>query len=128
MRTIKFRAWDAKNKMMIFPEYGNWISFDGITYEEANKRYNTPNTELERSYDLEVLQFTGIKDRNGEGVDVYEGDIIGRTSFFDKVIVWHNCGFYTYSANNPERLFPLEHLDEFDVVIGNIYQHPELLK
>ena len=123
MREIKFRAWDKHTKTMSEPfEISELVfSWDVLWSSRFNGQ-----TEIS-GCDMIYLQSAGIKDRNGAGVEVYEGDIIGRTSFFDKVIVWQKCGFYTYSANNPERLFPLEHLDEFDVVIGNIHQHPELI-
>ena len=39
MREIKFRAWDTKGKYMLDSSYGNWVSFDGVPYEESNIKY-----------------------------------------------------------------------------------------
>ena len=57
-REILFRAWDEKDKYMLDYSYGNWISFDGIPYEEANRKYDTPNIEIEQSKNLILEQFT----------------------------------------------------------------------
>lgn len=135
-REIKFRAWNSKSKYMVSPEYGNWISFDGVLYEEADRKYNTPHTEIEKSKDLILMQFTGLKDKNGK--DIYEGDILkfgypvngadGEEDFLDLIVVidfhgaafWFTGGGYTdcnwhfYNAVNRE-------------IIGNIYEHPHLL-
>ena len=106
MRKITFRAWDVHLQSMI--HFENDCMWD--------------TTWLNTSY---CMQFTGLQD--GEKTDVYDGDVIGRERFFSKVVLWHKNGFHTYSINNPERLFPLS-LDEYDKVIGNIHQHPELIK
>ena len=115
-RVVKFKAKDYK---------GNWqvgTYYFGVMYPTSFAGHYVNNTLIDEKT---LCQFTGIKDRNGEGVEVFEGDKIGRTSFLDKEIVWDKCGFYTISVNNPERKFPLTHLDEFDVVIGNIHDLPE---
>jgi hypothetical protein len=117
-REIKFKAKALSGEWVI----GNFIHskrFEGCSNEF---RIHELETGMEHDIIFDTLcQFTGIKDKGGKGVDVFEGDKIGRTSFWDKEIIWDKCGFYTISVNNPERKFPLTYLDEFDVVIGNIH-------
>lgn len=131
MRDLKFRAWDNKNKIMIDSSFGNWISFDGIAYEEANRKFDTPNIEIERVKDLTLMQFTGLKDKLGK--EIYEGDIIetDNTSFFK--IIWNQdvMGFEMSIKNCGDRAW--FHVMEGHggihtwTVMGNIYQNPELL-
>lgn len=121
MREIKFRAWDKKNKWMgLLTSIDMWLAIDGRLYEEPNKRYDTPHTEITRSRDhYELIQFMGLKDGNGK--EIYEGDIV------------QNPGGYNYEIEFVDGSFipafdakPYWH-EQFKV-IGNIYENPELLK
>lgn len=57
-RKIKFRIWDKEhNKLLKLHQFGN----QNIEY-------------LNEREDLVVLQFTGVKDRNGK--EIYEGDVL----------------------------------------------------
>jgi hypothetical protein len=97
MRELKFRAWNKKNNIM----------------------YSSPN-ELKPDIDnIAIMQYTGIKDANGN--EVYEGDILQDDDGYIDLVKYHEEGYY--------------HAGDWDgsdfrycKVIGNIYESPELLE
>ena len=65
MREIKFRAWDNKQKLMSMPmNISDMVSSCVETWFSSGLCYYK---------NLEWLQFTGLKDKNGK--EIYEGDI-----------------------------------------------------
>lgn len=112
MRELKFRAWDRiKNEMyhnIFLDTYCHWKD-NGICIEN-----------------LEIMQSTGLKDRNG--VDIYEGDIYHQG---DKNILylveWHDYGFKGSQIGTNKSYAGLQFHQRFIEVIGNIWQNPELL-
>lgn len=104
-RPIKFRLWDS----------GEMIDWDQI----KSRGYYVSSIS---AYGDDVMQFTGMLDKNG--VEVYEGDVMKMYKHSDgsPCVVTFEDGCYN--------CFPFGTLDsavKYGIVIGNIHENPELL-
>jgi len=116
-RLFKFRAW-VRNEIMVNVvsiDFNNeFITWDDNQYDRCvppNKCY-----EIETFDDIVLMQFTELKDRNE--VEIYEGDIVEMWGT-KQVIEWQNYDNY--------QGFDIETDDNDIVVLGNIFENPELL-
>jgi uncharacterized phage protein (TIGR01671 family) len=121
MREIKFRAWDKKKKKMFDWKYFlDWCDIDHLfgNLGIENKRTNIP--------DFEVMQYTGMKDRNGK--EIYEGDIYHQG---DKnilyVVEWLDTGLMG-KQKGTNSYAGLSYWKDKIEVVGNIWDNPELLE
>ena len=113
MREIKFREFD-KNKG----------TMDEFIYD-LNFKEDETHKEIHLYHDEILMQYTGLKDKNG--VEIYEGDIVNYM-----YRSWNDGGMgdkiKTKEVKFREGGFNCFTLDIFGVeVIGNIYENKELL-
>ena len=132
-RTIKYRVWDH-----ILSE---WIKSDQLVL-----RPNGSITDGSILIDSKYIQFnTSLKDKNNK--EIYEGDIIKEHHFEDwgDKIGYEYIGIVTYKAYSDDifilfagyKTIPARNQNtkfggnaiQYDcIVIGNIFEHSELLK
>ena len=118
MRELKFRAWDKAKKKMIFTD--NPFHAQII----ASKIAGVSTC----GYDIEIMQYTGLKDKNGH--EAYEGDIfVDLTDGYCWSIAYMD-GYYC-AISGDETLMLHEFLENGKLdaeIIGNIYENPRLLE
>lgn len=135
-RKIKFRVWDKKQNRMFSHKLINQYDKDGYVLwgDIFSGREET----------AEIMQFSGLKDASG--VNIYEGDIVtvnGNTktarlnknytiTFMDGafcVTARHSRDSFNNSITIRDLMFQAVNANHklVLIVIGNIYENPELL-
>ena len=132
-RTIKFRG------KSIYSE--DWLYGSLVKIEKDRYAVIPPLNDIERGkiigmyevYPETVGQFTGLLDKNGK--EIYEGDILHTITFgfnpeeYTAIILYRNCSFQLSNGRNLF-YFGQSDLTKMDdtIVIGNIYDNPDLIK
>jgi len=142
MREIKFRAWDKRENRFVHADYetdpfeiyldGTFLGLIGHEWEGGER--------------FEVMQFTGLQDKNGK--DIYEGDIVRLirgegVHTYDmsdpnpniRIVTFHgeDAAFNLYMMDNKKQgsglTFCKGNAEKgcFEI-IGNIYENPKLLE
>jgi uncharacterized phage protein (TIGR01671 family) len=125
MREIKFRAWILgegerfKNYIRVIPETKMIYDFLVIN-QDGMEKY-----DLESCDKIEIMQFTGLKDKNGK--EIYEGDVVKVLGTIG-LIYWDN--YYCSFLVECESISPNQSIKQYEdlEVIGNKFENPELLK
>jgi len=140
-RIIKFRVWDTLNRKMVYEPYrfvpapAHWKDYPDEKFHVGYEYFVDYEDEINGiDRPCEVMQFTGLLDKNNLGI--WEGDIVKFTpnalfakyyDLFTGIIFYKNdeaAFFHTFEEGRPsKRFFNLP--DEWELeVIGNIYETP----
>jgi uncharacterized phage protein (TIGR01671 family) len=128
MREIKFRGWNPEVSKML---YNVAVSNNCFVHPEQTSGSDSWDAKLVESKEIILMQYTGLKDKNGK--EIYEGDIIFDgvsnqiVKFNDAFIdikhghgeCYYNCSIFLFSNYGKG--------DEIEI-IGNIYENPELME
>lgn len=124
-REIKFRAWDKTKKRMEF--------VGAIDWTPNNEKIISCNTKTTKHYSYqedfngekdnwEIMQYTGLKDKNGK--EIYEGDILYNNRYKPGEVNYHKGAFYVGHYFCELDKFAGENKE----IIGNVWENSELLK
>lgn len=131
---VKYRAWHKEEKKML-EVFG--IDFTGLIAggDEPAVFFRKEEFDWVRDFEkpyiaialknVELMQFTGLKDKNGK--EIYHSDLLKCEEWIFEVIWDMGDGCWNYwivSKNWSNKMFCDPDRSE---VIGNIYENPDLL-
>jgi len=129
-REIKFRAWDKRYKEMYEVTCIDWeAEFVWIKYYDDDREEWFSREE--HFADFELLQYTGLKDKND--VEIYEGTVIGKKGCPNFYVTFELGSYVAVSTDKIQALnwkhWKLNEMLNLEFMsIGNFYQNPELLE
>ena len=131
MSEIKFKVWHKETKEFINSD-NVAISLQGDVWDTTNKHF------IDTTNDVEITQYTGLKDKNG--VEVYSRDIIRVDDEYNILIdiVYEaleviGADLPVEDSNNFDYNYTVEELNSLLMfssfeVIGNEFENIEILK
>ena len=124
MREIKYRIWDFDKKEMIYPDDSTLI----VLSNKGNYYTWDLRDEPEIFTNIELMQYTGLRDKNGK--EIFEGDIVHSNRYeINKelyVIKYISPAYYLINEiYNLESIF--KNSSDFEI-IGNKFENHELLE
>ena len=124
MKEFKMKAWLKKENKMV-PIIGIDLNYQYIRYTDDGNLFKD-DYKIAEFKDIELLQFTGAKDKVGQ--EVYEADVIKFNDGIDDIY-----GLISYDDEDAVYCVSYENVTEhlsnmagdFEIV-GNIFENPDL--
>lgn len=121
-REIKFRVWRPFKKAI---EPVTLLMWGDIITNGALRQICTPESDLDATSQVVLMQFAGLLDKNGN--EIYEGDVISHSSELLMQVVYEINAFKFIGIKDKEQKISLITNDnEYVEILGNIYEHPHL--
>ncbi len=129
-RQLKFRVWDKLAERMIYPHNDNQQHFIIDLNGQFHNLQNGSGGD-----DYVIQQYTGLNDSNDDSI--YEGDILKNhydvgNNIIGQVLYESDHGGYIFQWKRKGRGQDYKNLNcdvAFEsVIVGNIFEHAELLK
>ena len=127
MKELKFKAWDKVRLEWLPLSSEVWL----ITHD--GKVLINPDECDSRPEDIEIVQYTGMIDENGQ--DIYEGDIVNYYEFNEETQEVINMGVgVVYFDDNYECNYTIKGEEPNSLgrymlkVVGNIYENDENIR
>lgn len=124
MNFYKFKAWDKDRRRMMLDR--KWVEYrhlqDGsmiaVNYDRSGNEQQ-----------LEVLQYTGLKDQNGKGTEMCQGDLVRAYGHGVGKVDKNGWGEWELVFNDSvEAIHDLIMEQDLGEIVGTIYENPELLE
>jgi uncharacterized phage protein (TIGR01671 family) len=132
MRSIEYRAWNKKKQQMcnvLRIDFWRPVPNGGLE-PCACQLLHKGKADIVVIEDIELIQYTGLKDKNDR--KIFEGDIIGIKDATAKVVFWERPPEFGLDFSHNEDKWcedwNLSDDGERMEIIGNVYEHPELLE
>ena len=125
MREIKFRAWIKEDKKMVNVETMDFTD-KSIQYLKKSEINNAYILRRESFDDVELMQHTGLKDKNGK--EIYERDVVVLNNIENDnmcIVRYEHSSYRLEGWSLREDLSNVE--DGFLEVVGNVYESKNLL-
>lgn len=139
MRQLLFRAWDERKQIMhnnfkfitSGSDGNDWIVFVSDKQPLTSQPHPFENPHF--SQQLKIMQFTGLKDKNG--IDIYEKDFDADGNMID--YCERCCGYQFFQIDVPTKdiifchncegnFMVQDHIPDF-VIASNLHEHSHLL-
>ncbi|WP_336162098.1 YopX family protein [Fusobacterium polymorphum] len=124
MKEFKMKAWLKKENKMV-SIIGIDLNYQYIRYTDDGNLFKD-DYKIAEFKDIELLQFTGVKDKAGQ--EVYEADVIKFNDGIDDIY-----GLISYDDEDAVYCVSYENVTEYLLnmagdfeIVGNIFENPNL--